>query len=268
MKKRKHPEIERAFNGIIDTADETFQSILMTLKTTLSSFLGAVTKEIVKENTFTGKDLTHYKKPISLYLKVDFAQRKTLMPLFNIIISSIVTELLPQEKKGKEYYKNNREVMFLLDEFTNFGRIDVVEETITFTRSFGIKYVLVIQDSNQINKTYDINSSFWSNCKIKCFFNLDDDVNNIELISKLTGTKTIKERPAMFGLFNGKGNQNIKGNYVQKPVISVEEIRSMKPNKAILLMGNKTAVVNKVVYYKNKEMLKRTKMPSKVSKEL
>ena len=33
-------------------------------------------------------------------------------------------------------------------------------------------------------------------------------------------------------------------------------------------MGNKTAVVNKVVYYKNKEMLKRTKMPSKVSKEL
>ena len=268
LKKRKHPEIERAFNGIIDTADETFQSILMTLKTTLSSFLGAVTKEIVKENTFTGKDLTHYKKPISLYLKVDFAQRKTLMPLFNIIISSIVTELLPQEKKGKEYYKNNREVMFLLDEFTNFGRIDVVEETITFTRSFGIKYVLVIQDSNQINKTYDINSSFWSNCKIKCFFNLDDDVNNIELISKLTGTKTIKERPAMFGLFNGKGNQNIKGNYVQKPVISVEEIRSMKPNKAILLMGNKTAVVNKVVYYKNKEMLKRTKMPSKVSKEL
>ena len=268
LKKRKHPEIERAFNGIIDTADETFQSILMTLKTTLSSFLGAVTKEIVKENTFTGKDLTHYKKPISLYLKVDFAQRKTLMPLFNIIISSIVTELLPQEKKGKEYYKNNREVMFLLDEFTNFGRIDVVEETITFTRSFGIKYVLVIQDSNQINKTYDINSSFWSNCKIKCFFNLDDDVNNIELISKLTGTKTIKERPAMFGLFNGKGNQNIKGNYVQKPVISVEEIRSMKPNKAILLMGNKTAIVNKVVYYKNKEMLKRTKMPSKVSKEL
>ena len=57
---------------------------------------------------------------------------------------------------------------------------------------------------------------------------------NVELISKLTGTKTIKERPAMFGLFNGKGNQNIKGNYVQKPVISVEEIRSMKPNKAIL----------------------------------
>ena len=107
------------------------------------------------------------------------------MPLFNIIISSIVTELLPQEKKGKEYYKNNREVMFLLDEFTNFGRIDVVEETITFTRSFGIKYVLVIQDSNQINKTYDINSSFWSNCKIKCFFNLDDDINNIMEQNKL-----------------------------------------------------------------------------------
>ena len=268
LKKRKHPEIERAFNGILDTADETFKSILMTLKTTLSSFLGAVTKDIVKKNTFTGKDLTHYKKPISLYLKVDFAQRKTLMPLFNIIISSIVTELLPQEKKGKEYYKNNREIMFLLDEFVNFGRIDVVEETITFTRSFGLKYILVIQDSNQINKTYDVNSSFWSNCKIKCFFNLDDDINNIELISKLTGTKTVRERPPIFGLLGGKGNMNIRGTYVQKPVISVEEIRSMKPNKAILLMGNKTAVVNKVVYYEDKELLRRTKMPSKRSEEL
>ena len=268
LKKRKHPEIERAFNGILDTADETFKSILMTLKTTLSSFLGAVTKEIVKENTFTGKDLTHYKKPISLYLKVDFPQRKTLMPLFNIIISSIVTELLPQEKKGKEYYKNNREIMFLLDEFTNFGRIDVVEETITFTRSFGLKYVLVIQDSNQINKTYDVNSSFWSNCKIKCFFNLDDDVNNIELISKLTGTKTVKERPPMFGMLGNKGNVNIRGNYVQKPVLSIEDIRSMKTDKAILLMGNKTALVNKVVYFKDELMDKATKMPSKISKEL
>lgn len=268
LKKRIHPEIERAFNGIIDTPDETFTSILMTLKTTLSHFLGSVTREIIKENTFTGRDLTHYKKPISLYLKVDFKQRKTLMPLFNIIISSIVTELLPQEEKGKEYYKNNREIMFLLDEFTNFGRIDVVEETITFTRSFGIKYVLVIQDSNQINKTYDINSSFWSNCKIKCFFNLDDDMNNIELISKLTGTKTIKERPPMFGLLGGKGNMNIRGNFIQKPVISVEEIRSMKANKAILLMGNKTAVVNKIVYYKNEKMLKRTKIKPRISKEL
>lgn len=268
LKKQIHPEIERAFNGIIDTPDETFTSILMTLKTTLSHFLGSVTREIVKENTFTGKDLTHYKKPISLYLKVDFKQRKTLMPLFNIIISSIVTELLPQEEKGKEYYKNKREIMFLLDEFTNFGRIDVVEETITFTRSFGLKYVLVIQDSNQINKTYDINSSFWSNCKIKCFFNLDDDINNIELISKLTGTKTIRERPPIFGLLGGKGNQNIRGNYVQKPVISIEEIRSMKANKAILLIGNKTAVVDKVVYFKDKGMNRATKMPSRISKEL
>ena len=190
------------------------------------------------------------------------------MPLFNIIISSIVTELLPQEKKGKEYYKNNREIMFLLDEFTNFGRIDVVEETITFTRSFGLKYVLVIQDSNQINKTYDVNSSFWSNCKIKCFFNLDDDINNIELISKLTGTKTVKERPPMFGMLGNKGNVNIRGNYVQKPVISMEELRSMKENKAVLLMGNKTAIVDKVVYFKDEKMNKATKMPSRISKEL
>lgn len=268
LKKRKHPEIERAFNGIIDTADDTFRSILMTLKTTLSGFLGATTKEIVKTNTFTGRDLTHYKKPISLYLKVDFAQRKTLMPLFNIIISSIVTELLPQEKKGKEYYKNNKEVMFLLDEFTNFGRIDVVEETITFTRSFGLKYVLVIQDSNQINKTYDVNSSFWSNCKIKCFFNLDDDINNIELISKLTGTKTVREKPPIFGMFGNKGSMNIRGNYIEKPVLSVEEIRSLKADKAILLMGNKTALVDKIAYFKDEKMNKASEMPSKISKEL
>ena len=151
---------------------------------------------------------------------------------------------------------------------TRFSALGVVEETITFTRSFGLKYVLVIQDSNQINKTYDVNSSFWSNCKIKCFFNLDDDINNIELISKLTGTKTVKEKPPMFGIFGNKGNKNIRGNYVQKPVISMEELRSMKENKAVLLMGNKTAIVDKVVYFKDEKMNKATKMPSKISKEL
>lgn len=268
LKKRIHPEIERAFNGILDTPDDTFTSILMTLKTTLSHFLGAVTREIVKENTFTAKDLTFYKKPISLYLKLEFKQIKTLLPLLNIIISSIVTELLPREEKGKEYYKNKREIMFLLDEFPAFGKMEVIEQTITFTRSFGLKYVLVTQDSNQIDRTYEANSSFWSNCKIKCFFNLDDDTNNLELISKLTGTKTIKEKPPMFGLFGSKGSMNVRGNYVQKPVISIEEIRSMKANRAILLMGNKTAIVDKVVYYKDKTMLERTQMKPRISKEL
>ena len=268
LKKRIHPEIERAFNGILDTPDDTFTSILMTLKTTLSHFLGAVTREIVKENTFTAKDLTFYKKPISLYLKLEFKQIKTLLPLLNIIISSIVTELLKKKKKGKEYYKNKREIMFLLDEFPAFGKMEVIEQTITFTRSFGLKYVLVTQDSNQIDRTYEANSSFWSNCKIKCFFNLDDDTNNLELISKLTGTKTIKEKPPMFGLFGSKGSMNVRGNYVQKPVISIEEIRSMKANRAILLMGNKTAIVDKVVYYKDKTMLERTQMKPRISKEL
>ena len=72
----------------------------------------------------------------------------------------------------------------------------------------------------------------------------------------------------MFGMLGNKGNVNIRGNYVQKPVLSVEEIRSLKEDKAILLMGNKTALVNKVVYFKDELMDKATKMPSKISKEL
>ena len=72
----------------------------------------------------------------------------------------------------------------------------------------------------------------------------------------------------MFGIFGNKGNKNIRGNYVQKPVISMEELRSMKENKAVLLMGNKTAIVDKVVYFKDEKMNKATKMPSRISKEL
>lgn len=261
LKKRIHPEIERAFNGIIDTPDETFTSVLMTLKTTLNSFLETVTRDIVRENTFIAKDIAFYKKPISLYLKTEFKQLKTQLPLLNIILGSIITELLPREESGKEYYKNKRQIMFLLDEFPAFGRIDIIEKTITFARSFGIKYVLVTQDSKQLNKVYDPNSSFWTNCKVKCFFNLDDDLNNIEMLSKLTGTKTVKERPPMFGLFGTKLTQNIRGNYVQKPVLSVEEIRGLKENRAILMLGNKTAVIDKGVYFENRELEERTRIP-------
>lgn len=260
LKKRIHPEIERAFNGILDTPDETFKSVMMTLKTALSSFLETVTRDVIKENTFVAKDISFYKKPVSLYLKIDFKQLKTQLPLLNIMLSSIITELLPREESGKEYYRNKRKIMFLLDEFPAFGRLDIIEETITFTRSFGIKYVLITQDSKQLNKVYDPNSSFWTNCKVKCFFNLDDDLNNIELLSKLTGTKTVKERPPMFGLFGTKLTQNIRGNYVQKPVLSVEDIRGLKENKAILMLGNKTAIINKGVYFENKELDRRSKI--------
>ena len=55
---------------------------------------------------------------------------------------------------------------------------------------------------------------------------------------------------------------------IERTARRLEELKKRKANKAILLMGNKTAIVDKVVYYKDEELNRRTKMPSKISKEL
>ena len=261
----KHPEIERGFNAILDTPDETFTSVLMNLKNTLNHFLGTVTKQVVSGNSFTAKDFTFYKKPISLYLKIDFKQIEIMLPLLNVILGSIIMELLPKEEKGKEYYRNKRPVINFYDEFTAFGKLPIVEEIITFTRSFFLKFVFVIQDTKQLNKVYGNDNSFWSNCKTKVFFNLDDDKDNIKIISELTGTRTVLEKPPIFGgaLFRNV-HHGTRGNFVQQEVLSIEDIRGLRADKGILLMGNKTAIINKEVYFKSKELLKRTKiMPVK-----
>lgn len=262
----KHPEIERGFNAILDTPDETFTSVLMTLKNTLSHFLGSVTKQVITGNTFIAKDLTFYKKPISLYLTIDFKQIQILMPLLNIIIGSITMELLPKEIAGKEFYRNKRPVMWFFDEFTAFGKIPIVMQILTFTRSFFMKFIFSIQDAKQLNNVYGENHVFWSNCKTKLFFNLDDDKENIRIISELTGNKTVLENPPIFGGKLFMREHGIRGNYVQQPVLSVEDIRGMKPNKAILLMGNKTAIINKEVYFKDKKIAKRTKIKPYIDK--
>lgn len=261
----KHPEIERGFNAILDTPDETFTSVLMTLKNTLNHFLGTVTKQVVSGNSFIAKDFTFYKKPISLYLKIDFKQNEIMLPLLNVILGSVIMELLPKEEKGKEYYRNKRPIANFYDEFTAFGKIPIIEEIITFTRSFFLKFVFVIQDTKQLNKVYGNDNSFWSNCKTKVFFNLDDDKDNIKIISELTGTRTVLEKPPVFGgaLFRNT-HHGTRGNFVQQEVLSIEDIRGLRADKGILLMGNKTAIINKEVYFKNKELLKRTKiMPVK-----
>jgi type IV secretory pathway TraG/TraD family ATPase VirD4 len=263
----KHPEIERAFNGILNTPSETFTGVLMTLKTTLSHFLGSVTKQVVTGNTFIAKDITFYKKPITLYLKIDFKQIEILLPLLNIIIGSITMELLPKEQKGKEFYRNKRPVAWFFNEFTSFGRIPIVEKIITFTRSFYLKFIFAIQDATQLNNVYGPNNSFWSNCKTKLFFNIDDDKDNIKIISELTGTRTVLETPPVFGgtLFGNRGF-GTRGNYIEQKVLTVEDIRGMKPNKAILLMGNKTAIINKNVYFTDKEIEKRTRIVPEVDR--
>ena len=239
----------------------------MTLKTTLSHFLGSVTKQVVTGNTFIAKDITFYKKPITLYLKIDFKQIEILLPLLNIIIGSITMELLPKEQKGKEFYRNKRPVAWFFNEFTSFGRIPIVEKIITFTRSFYLKFIFAIQDATQLNNVYGPNNSFWSNCKTKLFFNIDDDKDNIKIISELTGTRTVLETPPVFGgtLFGNRGF-GTRGNYIEQKVLTVEDIRGMKPNKAILLMGNKTAIINKNVYFTDKEIEKRTRIVPEVDR--
>ena len=62
-----------------------------------------------------------------------------------------------------------------------------------------MKFVFVIQDTKQLNKVYGNDNSFLSNCKKQGIFNLDDDKDNIKIISELTGTRTVLEKPPVFG---------------------------------------------------------------------
>ena len=78
----KHPEIERGFNAILDTPDETFTSVLMNLKNTLNHFLGTVTKQVVSGNSALQKRINFWLIPPAVIRLPELA-RKSLQRLKN-----------------------------------------------------------------------------------------------------------------------------------------------------------------------------------------
>ena len=208
----------------------------------------------LSKSEFSIRDIANYKKPVTLYIRVNSDEISILKSVMNIFIAQLVNGLMNNKEFEKDIFKNTNRTLILLDEFSQLGKAKAIEDTITFSAGYGLKYVIILQDLEQLEKNYTKNNPFLGNCQVKVF-NTPDDTDTAEELSKILGDKTLKVKNRTSA---GNTRSSISSNYISRRLLTTDEILRYTKKKSMLKIGNKPIVsANKIRYFKEKFYMSR-----------
>ena len=137
-------------------------------------------------------------KPVSLYIVIPPSDRDRVRPLVRLLITIIerrLTEEMDYAASGAE----RQRLLLMLDEFANLGRLEVMEESLAYLAGYGIRAYLVLQDIQQLYKTYSRDETILSHCHIRAAF-APNKLETAQWLSQQTGESTVvKEKVSTSG---------------------------------------------------------------------
>ena len=217
---------------MLNKEDKELSGVLSTAKTALALYSDPVVAKHIASSDFRIMDLVNHERPISLYLVVPPAHKKRLRPLIRLIFTMIVnrlTEKLEFHGSKQKYHKHR--LLFLIDEFPTLKKMDVFADALSYMAGYGLKAYLITQDIRQIVEEYGPNESVVSNCQVRVAF-APNQYDTAELLSKMTGTKTVQK--AAFTYSGSRGTPmlnhvNESVEQIQRPLLTADEVLRLLP---------------------------------------
>lgn len=170
--------------------------------TTLRLFTNWNIADLTSESEFELEDLG--KKKTALFIIVP-DEKQTYYPLVSLFINQVYVSLV--ELANKTGGRLPVEVDMLLEEIGNFPEIPGLGSMISAGLSRGIRFTLVIQDYQQLEKKYKEDfANIKSNCLVTIYLKTTDQ-KTMEELSKKTDTYTVEVNSASNSTSTGRKNE-------------------------------------------------------------
>jgi type IV secretion system protein VirD4 len=175
--------------------DKTLGNVLTTASTHLNFLNSPELREVLATpddpaRTFRLSQFRSDGRKLTVYvcLPVDMMPRQGRW--FRVILGQITQYL---ERTANQFDKTSAHpVLMMMDEFFQLGPIPTITNTLTFSRSSGLRLWLILQDLNQLKANYpDTWETIIGACGIKQFFGINDHFT-AEYVSKLLGDQEIE----------------------------------------------------------------------------
>jgi type IV secretion system protein VirD4 len=181
-------------------------------------------------------------KPTALYIQNSVADQKYYSVLTSLFFEQFFSFLL-----GRFPEKQEKDIFLLIDEASSLN-LPTLPLAVANVRKHRSGIMLLVQDFNQLIHYYGKYDSdgIKSNCFTKMFF---------------TGgsLETTKELEQTLGRYQ---YENDKKGTVIRPLMTNDEIRTMKVNKALLVCGHHPPILARLrPYYKNSQYREYSKIP-------
>ncbi len=230
MSRYADDETWREFKAYLNNSDNVQKSILSSAKACIHIFGQPHIKLITSNATFSLADIR--KEPHIIYLQSDASDLVTHKLLISLFFSEVLDRTLSNLPSP-----DMLNLALLIDE-AGIYPIDILPLAITQARKFRCSIFALLQNEAQLSFLYspEQEATIKTNCKTKIY---------------LTNQpfKTAKELSDIAGLTQYK-DENDKE--VTRPLITPDEVRSLDPDKAIVLHGhNRLSIVPLRPFFKH-----------------
>jgi type IV secretory pathway TraG/TraD family ATPase VirD4 len=159
------------------------QSIASTAKIQTECFDDPEIADTLAQDDFDFEDLR--REPITVYIILP----PSMLSRQSKFIRLLITSALQANMRPREPHEQR--ILFILDEAgSSLGHMQILEDTWALVRGYGIQFLLVFQDINQLKAIYDKRwETFIANAGVIASFG-PNDMTTAEWLSKRMGEKT------------------------------------------------------------------------------
>jgi type IV secretion system protein VirD4 len=184
---------------------------------------------MLSATTIPLKDIRNRK--MAIFLDVDIQSVR----IFERFISLLIETTKDIFIKQGPLRDNQHDVMVMLDEFGNAGRLDTILTQAPLMRKYGIRFVSILQDSAQLERLYEKTGReiIAGSSTIKLYMNFQNP-RDAQYISTIAGKTTEWLPTSSYTYRHGRRDRQASMMPVQKDLLSVSDLMMLKPEESIL----------------------------------
>ncbi|MCS6627821.1 type IV secretory system conjugative DNA transfer family protein [Roseibacterium beibuensis] len=176
---------------------------------------------------------------VSLYLAFPPDRIVSHGAALGLIVNQAITAVARSSKRG--------EVLFMLDEFANLGKLAGLAESLTALPGLGVRVWMFVQELAEMVRIYGVNTAktIQSQAEVRQFFAVNSD-ELAQALSRALGQKTVKT--INFNL--GRSDTDEIGESLSEtgqPLMRAEDITQLERNQQILLVKGVKVILGELL---------------------
>lgn len=226
----------------LHSADQAMLSVMSTSLSRLNSFIDSELEQLLCFGTTIDAEKFCSEKSALFIILPEEEKNKYFM--VSLIIQQMYREILAaaDENGGK---LDNR-IMFFLDEFGTFPKIDGAESMFSASRSRKISIIAIIQSFAQLEQNYGREGSdiIVDNTQLTIFGGFAPNSSSADILSKALGEQTVLSGSISHGKDKSRSLQMIG-----RPLMSSDELKSMPKGQFIVMKTGTHPMISPLKLY-------------------
>lgn len=171
------------------------------------------------------------KRKVAIYVQADW----NAIQIYERLISMFIQQMADKLVQLGPLRNGEHEVLMMLDEFGNGGRIDTVLTLAPLIRKNGVRFVFILQDGAQLERLYQRSGQkiLMGASTIKLFMNFQNQ-DDAAAVSTAAGKTTEWVEQSSYSHRHGRRQRSISKVPVSVDLLPVNTLMMMKPEEAIL----------------------------------